>query len=118
MFEYSNLGVLIMGSVALFFVFLVIILASGKAQSEKRSTKAPYIGFPIMILIAIFIYLDGYTTKNTIDENIALFKSAKELKCLTFGGTYLVSKQRGWKLHNGAFMKDSLSLDARYCKEE
>jgi len=117
MFEYSNLGVLIMGSVALFSVFLVIVLASGKAQSEQRPSKAPYIGFPIMILIAIFIYLDSYTTKNTIDKNIALFKNAKELKCLTLGSTYLVSKQRGWKLHNGAFIKDSLSLDARYCEE-
>ena len=117
MFEYSNTGILVMGSMALVAVFFTMILASGKAKSEKRSMKRPYIGFLIMAFIVVFILLDSYTTKNTIDENIALFKEGRELQCSTLTTRYLVSKQRGWKLHGEAFMKDSLLLDAGFCEE-
>lgn len=93
-----------------------MILASGKAKSEKRSIKRPYIGFVIMALIVGFLFLDSYTTKKSIDENRALFKEGRELQCSTLTTSYLVSKQGGWKLHGEAFMKDSLLLDVRYCE--
>ncbi len=64
----------------------------------------------------VLILSDGYTTKNTIDKNIAFFQEGSELKCSTFSTTYLVSRQTGWRLHNEAFIKDSILLDARYCE--
>ncbi len=118
MLEHINLAILLMGILAFFAVGLSTLLAMGKAQTQNRSSKSPYIGFTIMTLIVIGVLLDGYTTKTTIEENITLFQEDKELRCAaTFEGVYLVSKQEGWRLSQEAFVKDSMLIDAQFCKE-
>ena len=117
MFEYINPGFLILGGFTIFMVVLATILAAGKAYGENKKTNAPLIGSITTVLMIILILSDGYTTKSTIDKNIALFKKGNELQCAALGTTYLVSRGTGWKLHKEAFTKDSILLDARYCEE-
>jgi len=117
MFEYINPGFLVLGGFTIFMVLLATILAAGKAYSKNKETKAPFIGFITIVLMILLILSDGYTTKNTIDKNIALFKKGSELKCVTLSATYLVSKETGWSLHKKAFTKNSLLLDARDCEK-
>ena len=117
MFEYINPGFLILGGFAVFMVLLATILAAGKAYSKNKETNALLIGTIIIALMIALILSDGYTTKNTIDKNIAQFKNGSELQCSTLGTTYLVSKETGWRLRKEVFTKDSILLDARYCEE-
>ena len=117
MIEYINPGFILMGGTALFGVILATALAAGKAYTENRKTYALPIGFIIIIFIVVLVLSDGYSTKSTIDKNIALFQRGEELQCSTLTTTYLVSQQSGWRLRKEAFIKDSLLLDARYCGE-
>ena len=116
MFEYINPGFLILGGIACAMLFLGAILASGKAIHENSKTKAPYFFLGAAALVIALTIGEGLDTKNTIEENIALFKNGSELKCTTFTTLYLVSKETGWKLHKEDFTKDSILLDARYCE--
>ena len=116
MFEYINPGFLILGGLTIFMVSLATILAAGKADNENKKTNAPLIGAITIALMIAIILSDGYTTKNTIDKNIVLFQKGNELQCAALGTTYLVRRDRGWKLHKEAFTKDSILLDARYCE--
>ena len=118
MIAYINPGFIILGSITIVAVFLAIILASGKAHSENKKTKATPIGFTVISFILVFILSDGYTTKNKIEKNIALFNNKSALRCATLGTAYLVSKQTGWKLDKEDFIKDSILLNARYCEEK
>ena len=117
MYEYINPGFILLGGFTIFVVLLATILAAGKAYKENKKTYALPIGFVAISLMIALILSDGYTTKRTIDKNIALFQEGKELECATFSTSYLVSKQRGWKLHKEQFTKDSLLLDTRFCEE-
>jgi hypothetical protein len=117
MIEYTSSGSTVFGIFALVSVLLATILAVGKAIHENRKTIAPYIGLPVAAVIVANILTEPISIKKTIQTNIALFEKGKELKCQTLGTTYLVSKQTGWKLHKDSFLKDSILVDARYCKE-
>lgn len=117
MIEYINPGFILLGGLLLLMVFLVTILVAGDAYKKHKKSYALPIGFTVMALLVAFILYDGYSTKSTIDHNIALFQKAKELECSTLTTSYLVSKQTGWRLRKEAFSKDSLLLDAKYCKE-
>jgi len=116
MFEYINPGFLLLGGLTIFAVILATMVVAGKSYSEGERTKAPFIGFITIALMITLILFDGYTTKNTIDKNIALFQKGTELQCATLGTSYLVSKKTGWNLHKEAFTKNSILLDARYCE--
>ena len=117
MIEYINPGFILLGGVALLLVFLTTIIAVTDAYKEHKKSNALPIGFTVMALLVVFILYDGYSTKSTIDQNIALFQKGKELECSTLTTSYLVSKQIGWRLRKEAFSKDSLLLDVKRCKE-
>ena len=117
MYEYINPGFILLGGVAISGVVLATILAAGRTYEKNRKTYALPIGFVVISFLVALILSDGYNTKNTIDENIALFQNAQELQCSTLTTTYLVSKQTGWVLRKEAFTKDSLLLDSRYCNK-
>ena len=116
MFEYVDTGSMVMGGIISAMLLFGAILASGKAIHENRKTKAPYFFLGAIALLMTTIIGEGFDTKNTIEKNIALFQNGGELKCVTFAATYLVSKERGWKLRKDAFTKDSILLDARSCE--
>lgn len=116
MFEYVNTGLMIMGGLIIAMLLFGSILASGKAIHENRKTKAPYFFLGSVALVVALIMGDGIDTKNTIEKNITQFQNGGELKCVTFAATYLVRKERGWKLRKDAFTKDSILLDARSCE--
>lgn len=117
MIKYTSSESTVFGIITLIMVLLATILAIGKATHENRKTIAPYIGLPVAAMIGAMILTEPISIKKTIQTNIVLFEKGEELKCSTFGTTYLVSKQTGWKLHKDSFLKDSILLDARYCKK-
>jgi len=116
MFEYVNRGSIVLGSIISATLLFGAVLAAGKALHENKKTKAPYFFLGAVAFVIAFILGEGIDTKNTIEKNIAQFQDGAELKCGTFSTTYLVSKERGWKLRKDGFTKDSILLDARYCE--
>lgn len=113
--EYINNGFIALSVIMLMGLILLFILVKGKSLSENRQAQGLpwiYLGIAISIIIPIS---DGYTTKQTIDANIKLFKSHNELRCSIGFSSYLVSQKRGWIEMNETFTKNDLLVDARYC---
>ena len=113
--EYINTGFIVLSAILLMGLSLLFILVKGKSLSENTQARGlPWIFAGIVIAIIIPIY-DGYSTKETIDANIKLFKSHNELQCSIGFSSYLVSQKRGWRERNETFTKNDLLVDARYC---
>jgi hypothetical protein len=115
MFEYINPGFYITSGIILFATLLIMVLGSGKAQSEGKKQKIPY--FPILaIIFAIGVPLyNSMSTKEAIIENTKSFNSGNILKCSTFTTQYLVSKENGWSVFEDGFTKDSVLIRADGC---
>ena len=117
MFEYVNTGSMVIGSIISAMLFFGAILASGKAIHENRKTKAPYFFLGAAALVIALIIGEGLDTKSRVENNISQFKKGGELRCSTFGTTYLVSSKNGWRLYKDSFLKDSILVDARFCEK-
>ncbi|MDF1875627.1 hypothetical protein JHD48_07765 [Sulfurimonas sp. SAG-AH-194-I05] len=95
-YEYTNRGYIFTGVIIIILALFLMVLSSGKAQAENK--KVPFPFFPLLSIVFVisFPLYDGYTTKNTLLENIKLYKNNSTLRCSTLTSTYLVSKDTGW----------------------
>ena len=117
MFEYVDTGSMVMGGIISAMLLFGAILASGKAIHENRKTKAPYFFLGAIALLMTTIIGEGFDTKSRVENNISQFKKGGELRCSTFGTTYLISSKNGWRLHKDSFLKDSILVDVRFCEK-
>lgn len=115
--EYINNGFIVLSTIMILMLFLVLVLVSGKSKAEGKKPKG-LLWISLGLAVSIIIPLsDGYTTKQTIDKNIEMFHSNKELRCAIGFNTYRVGKRRGWELMKESFSKNDLLVDAQYCEK-
>ena len=115
MFEYINMGVVIL-SVIIFLLYISSdALESIQSEGDEKEHKSKKFTIFMILgsLMAPFL-VSGYTT-SLVNGNIESFKSDKELKCSTTFDKYLVSAKGGWSLKDDSFLKDSLLIRADKC---
>lgn len=116
-FEYANGGTLVLGWIAAFGVFFILILKIGKAQSENTPTPKSTIFVAVVLMIVVGMnFYEGYESKRDALAGFAKFKKGGELRCSTLNGDYLVSKDRSWKRVKDDFLKDDLLINIRWCR--
>ena len=110
MFDYLNMGLVVIESILLFLALLV--LPGISVDMDKKV----YTNIKFLIFVTLSIpTLDAYSAYLTANENITHFNKNKELRC-TNASSYLVSKKDGWKFDKTYFIKDSLMIRADHCK--
>jgi hypothetical protein len=111
MFEYFNIGAFCV------LIFLVLVVAGIKKE-----------GLPILLilstLVVTLLLYGAYSSYSDVKSNIKHFQSGDTLVCSSGGGVYSaankysVSKKEGWILRKNYFIKDSLMIHAKKCKEQ
>ena len=110
--EYLNYNALTLFSIVLAIVFLIDIFG-------KKRSKFLY------LLTAVFIglvFLDAYNEYKTSKDNIKAFTTGISLICFSGGGQYSspnkykVSKEGGWVIDGGHFIKDGLMIRSNNCE--
>jgi len=113
MLEYLNIP----GFVIIFLLGLFVYLLEKFTYTKGFS----FLNFLTLILFGM-LFLEAYTTKNTVENNKRDFMSDKQLKCHSGGGlyssgqTYRVSKESGWEVQDNYFLKGDLMIRIENCK--
>jgi len=107
MWEFLNIGHIMMGSMIAIFLIAIIVLEKGKAPGA----------IVFLFLVAIMIYFETKYEYNTAKNNIELFNKGKILLCSNITQNYNVSKKDNWKLHKYYFTNGIHSIRANMCKE-
>lgn len=118
MFEYINMGFIILCGISLFNLFFLLILTIGESEhnnTKVKNTSTAWILFFIAVSISIPL-IDSYDTKVSIRKNIEAFNQFKELRCSSGFNKYLVSKSNDWEHENNYFIKNDLLIRADKCE--
>ena len=118
MFEYINIGFIVLSGILLFMLILLLILRIGEStdrNTKVNKTSISWITFFIFVSISIPL-LDSYITKTSIEENIQEFNKLDELRCTSGFNAYLVSRNSNWKLKNDYFIKNDLLIRSDKCQ--
>ena len=118
MFEYANNGVLLLGGLSTFGLFLVTILTIGKAQHEGRKSYAAIWGAIGIAFSASMLIHEGVSSKESALASYEKFEKQEEIICSPLGDNYIVSKTRGWMRYNDGFTKEDLLINVRQCRVE
>jgi len=116
MFEYANGLVLLLSGLSIFGLFLVTILAIGKAQHEGRESNAAiWGGIGAVISTSIMIH-EGISSKESALASYEKYEKQGGIICSSSGDKYIVSKERGWKRYNDGFTKEDILINVRQCR--
>ena len=117
MFEYINMGVVILSAIIfiLFALSHALELSEQKKSDDASNKKSNRLTTLTIVAALMAPFIDSAITKHSITKNIQLFKTNKELKCSNTLNNYLVSTQSGWSLREDSFLKDSLLIRGDRC---
>ena len=107
MWEFVNIGHIMMGIMIAILLFGIIILEKGKSS----------VSILFLILLPVVLYFEARYEYNKAKYNIELFKNGKVLYCTNITQNYNVSKKNHWKLRNNYFINDTFSIKANRCEE-
>ena len=107
MWEFVNIGHIMMGIMIAILLFGIIILEKGKSP----------VSILFLILLPVVIYFEAKYEYNTAKRNIELFKKGKVLYCTNITQHYNVSKKNNWKLRKNCFINDTFSIKTNRCEE-
>ena len=106
MYEYINIGILLISSIIIIMLLFLII--------GQKSKLANMITLILLLFINFYIVYDDYATAQA---NIKYFQDGSILRCSNgFNTLYRVSKQNNWELDKNYFTKDSLLIRADKCE--
>ena len=113
MFEYINMGVVILSGIFIFLSIGPYILTVDKTDVESKKSHRSN-GFTILVALMAPFLFSAYT-KSHVVENIKLFQENRTLKCSSYFDKHMVSLESGWSVYDDGFLKDSLLIRADRC---
>jgi len=116
MFEYVEMKFLVLDAVLIALLLFVAILESGHNQSKGLNEIGGRIfaAVSIVIILLLTLYLE-VSSRDTVQENITLYKKGIALKCGVGFNSYLIESNRGWELRKRSFLKDDLLIPIKNC---
>lgn len=116
MFEYVDTKFLVLDGVMIAILLFVAILESGSNQSKGLNEIGGRIFAAVSIVIILILTLySEVSSRDTVQENITLYKKGIELKCGVGFNSYLIESNRGWELHKRSFLKNDLLIPIQNC---
>ena len=116
MFEYVDTKFLVLDGVLIAILLFMAIFESGHNQSKGLNEIGARIFAAVSIVIILLLTLySEVSSRDTVQENITLYKKGIALKCGVGFNSYLIESNRGWELRKRSFLKDDLLIPIRNC---